>query len=121
MSKGWVFWMGFWFSISIILFFFFGIPIIAYLGATKKTRFLPSYESLLEKFPYALEDISKRKPYVKLDYSTALSVLYVELLFSDFLIKIIRFFKYSIFGMEEIPEHEKKMKSLKKHLEKGEE
>lgn len=91
--KDWVYWMGFWFAIGIIVFVFLGIPVIAYLGFTRKLKILPSMESLLKQFPNALKDLEKRPPYNKLDISTAMAVLYFELIVSLFLIKLIKLFK----------------------------
>ena len=91
--KDWVYWMGFGTGIGIIIFIFFGIPLIAYLGFTRKVKFLPSMESLLREFPNALQDLGKRPPYNKLDTATGMAVLYLELIVSRYLIKIIKIFK----------------------------
>jgi len=91
--NGWVFWMGFAFAVGTILFVFFGIPLIAYLGFTRKLKFLPTMESLLETFPKAMDDLTKRPPYNKLDMGTGMAVLYFELLVSKGLIKFIKIFK----------------------------
>jgi hypothetical protein len=91
--KDWVFYMGFAFAVGSILFVFLGLPFIAYLGFTRKLKFLPPMGKLLEVFPNALEDMGKRPPYNKLDTSTAMGVLYFELLVSLGLIKLIKFFK----------------------------
>ena len=93
MIKDWVFWMGFSFAIGIIVFVFLGIPLIAFLGMTRKVKFLPSLEDLLDVFPNALNDLNKRPPYNKLDFPTSMAVLYVELIISLWLIKIIKIFK----------------------------
>lgn len=89
----WVYWMGFSFAIGVIVFVFMGIPLIAYLGFTRKLKFLPSIDDLLDKFPNALNDLENRPPYNKLDIGTSLAVLYFELMISLWLIKIIKFFK----------------------------
>lgn len=91
--KDWVFWMGFWFGIGVIVFVFFGVPLIAYLGFTRRLKFLPSINDLLDRFPNAMNDLEKRPPYNKLDISTSLAVMYFELMISLWLIKIIEFFK----------------------------
>jgi len=88
--RGWIFWMGFWFAIGIIVFVFFGIPLIAYLGFTRKLKFLPPMEDLLKRFPDAMKDLGERPPYNKLSTATGMSILYFELLVSYILIKILR-------------------------------
>jgi len=85
--------MGFSSAIGIIVFVFLGIPLIAYLGFTRKWKFLPSMESLLEQFPNAMDDLHKRPPYKKLDLGNAMAVLYFELIVSLYLIKFIKIFK----------------------------
>ena len=93
MTKGWLFWLGFGFIIAVGLFIFIGIPLIGYLGITRKVKFLPSLDALLKHFPNALDDLEDRPPYNKLDYSTGLSVLYVELIASLWLVKAVKIFK----------------------------
>ena len=92
MTKGWLFYLGYWLTISIALFIFVGIPLIAYLGVSRKLKLLPSMESLLTMFPDGLQSLDK-PPYNKLDASTGYSVLYLELLISYISVKAIRKFK----------------------------
>ena len=91
--KDWVYWMGFSFAIGVIVFVFLGIPLIAYLGFTRKLKFLPSMEDLLKVFPNAMNDLGKRPPYNKLNLANAMAVLYFELIVSLYLIKFVKLFK----------------------------
>jgi hypothetical protein len=91
--KDWVYWMGFGTGIGVVLFVFVGLPLIAYLGFTRKLKFLPRFEDLMKEFPNSLEDLQKRPPYNKMDFSSGLIVMYFELIVSHYLIKIIKFFK----------------------------
>jgi hypothetical protein len=91
--KDWVFWMGFWFAIVVIAFVFLGIPLIAYLGFTRKLKFLPSMEDLLKQFPNAMIDLGKRPPYNRLNPANAMAVLYFELIISLYLIRFVKMFK----------------------------
>jgi hypothetical protein len=89
----WVYYMGFTFAVGSILFVFLGIPFIAWLGYTRKIKWLPSMEDLLKKFPNAMDDLDKRPPYNKLPYPTAMNVLYFELMLSNWLINLLRIFR----------------------------
>jgi hypothetical protein len=91
--KDWVYWMGFGTGIGVVLFVFVGLPLIAYLGFTRKLKFLPRFEDLMKEFPNSLEDLQKRPPYNKMDFSSGLIVMYFELIVSHYLIKLIKFFK----------------------------
>jgi len=93
MMKDWVFWLGFCTGIGIVVFVFIGLPLIAYLGFTRKLKILPRMEDLLKEFPHSLEDLEKRPPYNRMNFSSGLVVLYFELIISHYLIRIIKFFK----------------------------